>query len=654
MPEIRLRRSRPPRHFAHPSPLMARLLLLVRCALGFIVASGVAEVRAAEKLVPAEFNQVTDSREFRWNINPQGTVTSGVSEDGDRGCLVAAGVLTVNGSGISFPQAQMTSEGREYVFSTTSGPLKLTRRIRLDDREGVMRILDVFENAGDENQELKVTLSATVATGVRQFLTPEKVFNASAPAENQDSILAMPLSGGPSVVLLLADPKGKTKPQLARKLANQITATYNLALKPGESAAIVHYVAQRNVTNSTDGAATIKPMFARLLRDGKLLDPAIPAALRGSIVNFSMGEKSGVAETSHASALTELRSALDGTGLNRGKKDGVALDALGKLTGTVTGGDFGVETEFGKAQIAFADVAGITGGAGVQRPVRVFLRNGEVLAGAVSGAKFAMKSDTGLTFDIDLAQIHMLALREGQDDGKPPAGAVAFLTTHRGDCLALAADAEATLPLASPWGMNRVPLSEIDSLTPVREPFPANRLVLENLSRMLVMLAADETSLTSTRFGKVKLVPQTIRELLSVRNLQPAMQAETKPLGSSTELPPPDAPNGELLGDYRITGLLDLPTLHLASAKGTTEVAVKRIVKLVRVSTERADGEVKVTLADGEELTGKLAESVLPLRSGKCVWQVPLAHFIAVNIPLPEKPKEPAKAAAAKPEESKP
>ena len=50
------------------------------------------------------------------------------------------------------------------------------------------------------------------------------------------------------------------------------------------------------------------------------------------------------------------------------------LDAGAKLSGTVTGGDLTIETEFGKTQVAFADIAGVSGGAGVQRPLRVFLR----------------------------------------------------------------------------------------------------------------------------------------------------------------------------------------------------------------------------------------------------------------------------------------
>ncbi len=588
----------------------------------------------------AEFKQVTDSRSFRWNFLPEGTVSSVMPEGGDRGCLISAGGLMANGIPINFSETQMTADGSEYVLRCNIGTVQITRRIRLDSREDVVRFLEVFENTGTRDQELKVMLTTAVAANARNFLTPEKVFPNATQANNQDSILAMPQAGGPSLVWLLGEPKGRNTPNLERKSPSQLVATYHLTLKRGEAVAIVHYVAQRKVANAAEGAATIKAVFDRLVRNGQLRDAAIPAAFREMIVNFSM---SGKAEAGPASADAALRRALESAGLERGKADGVALDANARLAGTVRGGDFSVQTEFGPARVAFAEVAGIAGGAGVQRPVRVFLRNGEVLAGAVSGAKFTMTSDTGLAFDIDLAQIQMLALRVGPDDRKPPAGAVAFLTTHRGDSLALAADAEATLPLASPWGVNRVPLSEIAALTPVREPFPAHRLMLGNLSRMLVLLAGEELALTATRFGKVKLVSQSVREI----------QAVAPP--PSPEAPPqPETPHCETLGDYRITGRLDLPTVHLISAKGTTEIAVPKIVKISGMSGEVADGEFRVTLADGQKLDGQIAESVLPFRSGNCVWQVPRAQITVMHNPPPEKPPEREKAAAAKPEEPQP
>ena len=363
--------------------------------------------------------------------------------------------------------------------------------------------------------------------------------------------------------------------------------------------------------------------------------------------NFSTradGEEDGVA----APVLAALQALIEAAEINRGKADTVLLDAGAKLAGIVTGGDFAIETEFGKAEVAFADIAGLTGGGGVQRPVRVFLRNGEVLIGQATGAKFAMATDTGLAFDIDLAQIQMLALRRGESDGQPPANAAALLTTHRGDCLALASPAAAGLQAATPWGMIQVPLAEIESLAYVREPFPTHRLVLADRSRLLVMLRGDEWQLATTRFGNVKVVPQSVRELrrTGAPPLAPADGGDERPM---------TAANCELIGENRITGVIDLAALYLASAKATTQLDPRTITKLEREGGEdAAEATVKVHLADGQTMGGRLTESVLPIRSGARVWRVPLAHIVAVNVPPPEKPKAEEASAPSAPAEPKP
>ena len=113
--------------------------------------------------------------------------------------------------------------------------------------------------------------------------------------------------------------------------------------------------------------------------------------------------------------------------------------------------------------------------------------------------------------------------------------------------------------------------------------------------------------------------------------------------------------NCELIGENRLTGVIDLPELHLASAKSTTPLDPKTITKIERESGEDgAEATVKVHLADGQVMAGKLTESVLPIRSGARVWRVPLAHIVAVNVPPPEKPKAEEAPAPPAPAEPKP
>ena len=616
---------------------MARTSLLVRLAVCCALARGFLNCFAAdEALIPARFNQPTDSLGFRWDISQQGTVA-----DGSNDCFDNAAVLRVNRTVVSFARPMMTSDGSEFVLTGRSGPIAITRRIRLDASNAVVRYLEIFENTGTANLSFQATLHTDLGNNATQTMTERDKMFAGQLAKDEGAIVAMQNSDRPGVVFLLADPKSKVKPTVLINSGRGFDMAYDLPLKPSGSVAILHYLAQRNQANS----ASARLLFKQFTKDGRLTDPKIPKAFTKLIANFSTraeGEEDGVA----APVLAALQALLEAAEINRGKADTVLLDAGAKLAGTVTGGDFAIETEFGKTAVAFADIAGLTGGGGVQRPVRVFLRDGEVLIGTATGAKFAMATDTGLAFDIDLAQIQMLALRRGDSDGLPPANAAALLTTHRGDCLALASPtAAAEMQAATPWGMIHVPLAEIESLAYVRDPFPTHRLVLADRSRLLVMLRGDEWQLATTRFGNVKIVPQSVREL---------RRAGAPPPPESDEHPMTGA-NCELIGENRITGVIDLPELHLASAKSTTPLDPKTITKIERESGEDgAEATVKVHLADGQVMGGRLTESVLPIRSGARVWRVPLAHVVAVNVPPPEKPKAEEAPAPSTPAEPKP
>jgi len=618
---------------------MVRTSFLVRFAVCCTLARGFLTCFAAEEaLVPARFTQANDGLGFRWDITPQGTIG-----DGSNDCFDNAAVLRVNRTVVNFSRPMMTADGSEFVISGRAGPLAVTRRIRLDATNAVVRYLEIFENTGTASQPLQVNLHTDLGNNATGTMTERDKAFAGQLAKDEGAIVAIGNSDRPGVVFLLADPKSKAKPVVQINTNRGFDMTWDLPLKAGGSVAILHYIAQRNQANS----ASARVLLKQFAKDGRLTDPKIPKAFTKLIANFSTraeGEEDGVA----APVLAALQALTEAAEISRGKSDTVLLDAGAKLAGTVTGGDFAIETEFGKAQVAFADIAGLTGGGGVQRPVRIFLRSGEVLIGTPSGAKFAMATDTGLAFDIDLAQIQMLALRRGERDGQSPANASALLTTHRGDCLALAAPAAAGLQAATPWGMIQVPLAEIESLAYVREPFPTHRLVLADRSRLLVMLRGDEWQLATTRFGNVKVVPQSVRELRRAGAPLPT------PSGAEDERPVTGA-HCEIIGENRITGVIDLPELHLASAKSTTPLDPKTITKLEREgSDDGAEASVKVHLADGQVLGGRLTESVLPIRSGERVWRVPLAHVVAVHVPPPAKPKAEESAAPSPPADPAP
>jgi hypothetical protein len=90
-----------------------------------------------------------------------------------------------------------------------------------------------------------------------------------------------------------------------------------------------------------------------------------------------------------------------------------------------------------------------------------------------------------------------------------------------------------------------------------------------------------------------------------------------------------------------LAGVIDLPVLHLTSANSTTELDPKKIAKIERSENDNnPDTQIKIKLADGQEMNGKLAEAVLPIRSGSRVLRVPITHFVSATIAPAEKPKD--------------
>jgi hypothetical protein len=587
---------------------------------------------APQPQVPARYTKVTDSLGFIWDVTPGGNINNGSN------AFSNSFGMSVNGDSVSFQTAMMSADGQEYFFTANLDGLLVTRRVRVNVKDSYCRYFETLTNTTGEARNVELVIRARPRgrmqadggdAGDRQMPFPDKdsgiIIGGNPKASGQPQ---------PSFVWMLASPGAKVRPGAQIEQSTFVKATYPVVVPPGASVSIAHAAAQRALDPKTDRKRTAE-ILAPMALDRLLA--GVPVKERKEFLNYAPTAADGDGDPSRA--LAALQALLEAADITREKADTVLLDAATKVSGTVSGGTLAIETEFGKADVPFADIAGIAGGAGVQRTVRVFLRDGEILAGTVTGDKFAMTTDSGLHFEIDLAQIPLLALRKDAADGKPPRDTAALLTTQRGDCLALAEKSAAELQAATPFGMLRIPLAEIANLEYTREPFPGHLLTLTDRSRLPVMLRGDEWQLATVRFGKVKIVPQSVRELrnTALKGKPPATEDH------------PGFANCELAGGHRLAGVIDLPKLHLASTKSTTPLDTTTITTLSREAREDGTALVKVTLADGQELSGQLVESTLPIRSGQRVWRVPAAHILSVNVPPPAKPKDEAPAPPATP-----
>ena len=610
---------------------MPRFSLVNRLMAAAAIASCVLPFSARaeeEKLVPARFTVRTDKLGLRWSINEGGVILNDNTE-----CFANGGMLRIDANSVRFSRPMMTADGSEYVFAGTQLGLKITRRVRLDAERGAVRYLDVFENPGKAPLKVQAVIHTELPSSATQLLTFQEKPFTGALGNDDGGFAIVSEEGRNDGAIIVADPKAKPKPAIRVQGNRVFDVTYPLEIPAGASTAIVHYLAQRAQVSAKEG----RDLLAAYYKRGRLFDPSIPKASEKLLANFTFGRPADEDDGTPPRLLDALAKLAEGADLSREKLDGILIDAGSKLLGTVIGGDFEIETVFGKTPVAFANVAGVAGGAGVLRPVRVFLRDGEILSGTVSGVKCAMSTDSGLAFDVDFAQIQLLTMRADARDSIAPAKAALLVTTQLGDRLALSAEAAAPLEAATPWGMARVPLADVRSIEPVREPFPSQKLVLTDRSSILAMLRGGDWTAPTLRFGPVKIAPQSIREMLRLA------------VGAKTAA----APHCELLGENRIAGTIDLPELHLATESSITPVDPKQIVEIAVSKSDDGAQSVIVKLAGGQELKGRLVETVLPLRSGERVWRVPVAHLVAFRIPEPEPPPEEKKEAEPAKEEVK-
>ena len=612
------------------SPLVRFAICAAALALAIPTLSAQTPRAAAPARVQARYTKVTDALGFLWDVNSNGAITRGSN------CFNGAFWPSMDGNNISLQSGSMTADGLEYFFTGENDGLSVNHRVRVNLKESYCRFIETLtNNSGDVH---------TFQFGIRMRLANRLVANGGDAADRDipfgeketGAIIvgsAKLTTPQPSVVWMVASRGAKIRPTMRIEQGIYVTATYPVTLAPGASLSFVHAAAQRAPVIKADAKVRAE-LFAPLLSPRLLAD--LPAKERKEFANFTPV----ATEDDSGTGLVALHTLLEAAGITREKSDALMAEPGAVITGKITGGDVTIETEFGKSKVPFADIAAIAGGAGMGRTPRVFLRDGEILSGAVSAEKFTMTTLSGLSLEADLALIHLLSLAKAAPDGQPHARAAALLTTHGGDCLALAADGTAALDTATPWGPCRVPLAEITSLTTVRDPVPGQRLALTDGSRLPVMLRGGEWPIATVRFGTVKIATQSVRDIRSLSTKSAA------PPGEAGQ-PAADFAKCELTGENRLAGVIAIPKLHLASANSTTPLDSFTIVSLERAAGEDGVALVKIKLADGQEISGRLVESILPIRSADRVWRVPAAHILSVSVPPPPKPTEDAPASPA-------
>lgn len=603
---------------------------------------GTSKRGAVGALVPANWNPVTDARGFRWDIQQLGAVM-----DGNNDCFDNGLVLLVNNQQFQGATSQqMTADGKEWVLTQDMGNgLRVTRRVYIDSERGGARYLEVFTNTSGKPIKANVTLQSYLGNSAQQTMASNgAAFTGGRLPDYAVGILTQSRdTSRPSVYFLLGDAKSPVRPNLTIGNHHNYQFMYELDIEPESTAAILHVVMQR----SGASPAEFEPFY-----DKRLIKPDVPEELRDAVRNFRLTPSVG-----GEPLLRFVIEQAESMKVERQDKDVLLLDAETRLSGSVTGGGVvAVATRFGEAQLPWADVAVLAGGAGIGAPMQVYLRSGESLAGTATTAGLNFESEAGGTMPIDAAAVPALFGRSSDRDGQLPAEAAALLQTTAGERLLLR-DGEATLRFVSALGVAELPLAAISYVEQVREPQTAHRVVLTDGTSLTGLLVGGPIAWSTLRFGTVELPPREVARFARLRHVpvDEAGRAALEEQLTAEQAALETRSRWKLAGEALLMGEPADSQLLVVNAMGVETVEAAEVEAIERRDETGAGPVFHVKLRGDKSVEGRLGSPTLRVRSeGGREWTVPVEMVMAFRVagspaaaPAPPPAPEATPAAAA-------
>jgi hypothetical protein len=606
------------------------LLLLLPGAVAIVRAQESSVSLKNERLVPAALNVVTDSQGNSWNIEQNGNL----GRVGNS--MINSGLaLLVNNQQFYAHQALMTADGREFVLpsrvNTAVPGLQLVRRVRMLDREGALRFVEVLTNASTNPLTVSVVLRTNFSGNYKTYLTDQGNSGVSTLGPREGAILVTPGSNQSNRAFLftLADAKSPVKPIVTSQNKYGLTFQYNLAIPAGQTVSLVHAVAQVPVPREFD-----RQTLARVFRPVAFerLAITVPAELRSLSVN---GENRAgfTAETLLGGPF------LGDLGVERGRRDILALGERTRLIGQATSAaKIGLSTRYGALEAPLENIAAIVGSdRGRRDGARVFLRDGQVFSGTITAGDLNFAMASGGKMNLQAGSLDRLVFAKAETDNRWAAGTVAMVETHAGDRLAVTGDAS-RLRGMTPWGPLDFTLDDIVWLGPMEDEPVGHFVAFKNGMRCFLFLSGETLPVQSALLGESGLEAGQIRSIVTRAGLEKAKVARD---GDPAEIAAGAVPELLAAGGQRVIGPVTTAALRILTQSETVTVApgeVRRLTNLTAVEGQPAEPggpQFRAELWGGGQISGYLADRELAMEVRGAPWRIPLSDIRELATPAP-------------------
>lgn len=586
-------------------------------------------------LVPYSQAPVTDRSGNDWLVEQNGGLArSGSGQSLISGCMS----LMLSSQQFYSQQPMITSDGKELVLTSSQpfGGVTVTRRARYLEKEGGMRYVEEFANAGTRDVSVTVELRHSFSGQIQGFVSDKgrAMKDGLQPGESGVAVLPGRDEGKTAALLfVVATPKSRTLPRVSMRNTYQLSFFYSLVVPAGQSVTLVHGVAQTTLPAKPAAdvlAKAFKPFaLSKLIRD-------VPKGLAKVAINLQSQARGGGRGDWFPSSLW---------GIERDGSDVLALGEESRLKGHAECARLVLKHAYGEVTLPWDEVEGLAGERYVLgRRHSVWLRDGQVLSGEVSAEGLRFTLINGTVMDLDVSRLDRLIKGRAHSVASEAKALLQpgrmLVESWNGERLGLAA--EGGWDAMSAWGPVRLEWKNLVSLDVPEEGEIAGRARLQDGSSLRLAPAVGRARVQTALFGQQELILDDLRRAV---NASAFAQADS-PDGAWDDGEPSES-FIELAGEERVVARVTTPKLRVATEAGPVELTPASIRELVDVTEDHEDALVGVRplevarwhtaeLWGGGRVTGQLQDSVLRVDGRGFSWQVPVASLTRLVNPIPQ------------------
>ena len=513
-----------------------------------------------------------DGRGNQWVLQQMGFI----QQQGNQPIYGQTAMLQIGGQYVRWRENNATRDSKtgEIVMneiSTQAGAM-LQRRVLFDEKDGFVRVVDVFRNPTDREISVNVNYNANINYGLNSGGMIHDAKAKDAPEIAWYGVTPV----NRVAVEVFAGKRTKLAPKFNWQQGNNVVqAGFVLRIAPGKRVSLAHL---HGAVDTPDEATA----FVREMQETRVLS-YLPVDLRKTIANFTLG-------ASFAGDREVLRGDL---------LDVIELRSGDVLKGELQAKAWRVDTFYGQIDLPAERVIGLIN-VGQFRPRQLLVSDqGEIFAGALSQETIGIALSSGQQVNVPLSQVARVGYRKrsGEPEEIIPTGPV--VTLRGGDRVMIDTPA-IPIDVITRYGTLKLPADKIAAIAFQSEEHGVHDVLMRDGSRFQGLITTPELTVTLAGGAKGQQVKIAHSSILMLQMTLDEIDIA------------PDAARIELINGDRLAGQV-AGELNLDTAFDTIHVVGAQIRGIAPLPVE--GGDLQLTLWDGSMVSGQLRQPAIELDS---------------------------------------